>query len=760
MSVQLRRNLFASSILVGALVAGAAHAQTAARPATAVVEEVIVTAGRVESALSKTPIAVTAVTGADLTSEGITNPTQLSDMVPNLSIVRGNGLQITIRGVTSTDGTEKGDPSASFLLNGLYIARPQAQEVAFYDIERVEVLRGPQGTLYGRNTTAGVINVLTATPKFDFSSSFDLTVGNYDTLQATGVVNMPLSDSFAVRIAANYDARENYVKQAVPQIFTTPKAKDVASIRVSALYRPTDNFQFKAVFDASKIQDYQVGPATGNFFVVPFAAPPAGLAGPNPVYVDRGPDTQLTKIYADAHQGSNDDDTWGVLGEATYNLTDNWDVTWLGGYREFHRDDRGSTYFGSATSPTGAVLSSAVYPNFFRGDYSQNSQEVRVAYASDKLKAQLGAYYFREEYDIAFFIRDFISTTPGTRGYFFGFPQGGYAKTTGVFGQATYSLTDAFRLTAGVRTTSDDKERIGATSFRGALTDPTNFAAGDSLNNAAQQTSKVTWKVGADFDLTDATLLYGTVSTGYKAGGFNDGCLAGQPGCNAPRPAEALFYQPETITAYEVGAKTRLMDGRLRLSTSYFHYDYQNLQLSQLTNACGAPCQVTTNAAKALVDGIELESVLAIDENNRLDFSATWLDARYEDWPVLPTYNLAGAKLDRSPEWAFNAGYSYTQPLANGASLIAGIRTRYSAKYAFFTQTLRAQFWQPSFTKTDLSLTYDSGAQWSVQGYVRNVENTIELTAAGVGGGFPGLNNGGAGISEPRTYGVRLNASF
>ncbi|MEY2927150.1 MAG: hypothetical protein RL367_1627, partial [Pseudomonadota bacterium] len=159
--------------------------------------DIIVTATRFETLSSKTPIAVTAISGDALRTAGITNPTALGDQVPSVMINRNNGLQITIRGVTSADGTEKGDPSAAFMSDGIYIARQQAQEVSFFDISRVEVLRGPQGTLFGRNTTAGAVNLITNRPNLDgVSGSVDAAYGNYNTLQATAVVNAPVSESF------------------------------------------------------------------------------------------------------------------------------------------------------------------------------------------------------------------------------------------------------------------------------------------------------------------------------------------------------------------------------------------------------------------------------------------------------------------------------------------------------------------------------------------------------------------------------------
>jgi iron complex outermembrane receptor protein len=214
------------SVAVAALSLGSlpAHAQadaaTAAQSAVAPQDsqvapgDIVVTAQRTSSLASKTPVALTAVTGDSLIASGVTNPTQIADTVPNVSIDRanGNGLQITVRGITSSDGTEKGDPSAAFMQDGIYIARPQAQEASFFDIARVEVLRGPQGTLFGRNTTAGLVNIITNLPTFDFGGRVDATYGNYNQVQSTAVINVPASETVAFRAAVNYDRRDSFIK--------------------------------------------------------------------------------------------------------------------------------------------------------------------------------------------------------------------------------------------------------------------------------------------------------------------------------------------------------------------------------------------------------------------------------------------------------------------------------------------------------------------------------------------------------------------
>jgi len=199
----------------------------------------------------------------------------------------------------------------------------------------------------------------------------------------------------------------------------------------------------------------------------------------------------------------------------------------------------------------------------------------------------------------------------------------------------------------------------------------------------------------------------------------------------------------------------------VRLNGNIFHYDYKGLQLTQVSSVCGGPCSITRNAAAAKIDGVELEAVISPSERNRFDISMTYLDARYSDYQIVPGVNFAGKRLDRSPRWVVSAGYSYTLPLADGSTLAAGVRTRVSDEYYLLSTSLRAQFRQPGFTKTDLTLTYSApDDKWFIQGFVKNLEDNITVSSATTVAAFPGLNNGTAQFADPRTYGVRAGFKF
>lgn len=732
--------------------------------------DIIVTATRFETLASKTPIALTAVSGDALRTAGITNPTNLGDQVPSVMINRNNGLQITIRGVTSSDGTEKGDPSAAFMMDGVYIARQQAQETSFYDISRVEVLRGPQGTLYGRNTTAGAVNLITNRPTFDkIKGNLDVAYGNYNNTQVGGAINVPVTENLAVRGAFNFDHRDSFLKAGanLSGLNLSP-FKDNISGRLQALLK-FDGGELLVRGDYNEMRGITSNALpTSNFY--------SGYTTNTvmPVYTANGKsNAQLLTLNAPTADGLPKVSAANDLrrNNAAYGLDVDFKydfgavtLNYLGSYREFKRHEGNYSYYG----PVNAVNIGGMAPNKFDGWYWQNSQELRLSTnGTGPVRAQAGIYYFKERADIQLFIYDRtngatgLRFTPNQTGFVFGFPQH-YVMSSSVagFGQVTYSPTEKLHITAGARYTKDEKARTGAT-VQCAYTSACN-TTGDIVtpNIAKRQYEKATWKVGVDYNLNAATMLFGTVSTGYKAGGFNDGCEAGTAvGCTLP--ASTLYYQPETLTAYEIGAKARLFDNKLRLNFSAFHYNYNNLQLTQVGPFCagGTQCTQTTNAASAKVDGIEAEAVYNIVKNGKLDVQLSLLDARYGTFypnaATYPTLNLANTRLDRSPTTTLTVGYTHTVPLANGGEIIAGVRSKYSSSYNMLALSIYSRFVQPSYTQTEVNVTYNSpNKTYYVQAYGKNLENNLLVTAVGAG------VNGTLQVSDPLMYGVRAGFKF
>ncbi len=726
--------------------------------------EIIVTATRDTTRASKTPVALAAIKGDTLTAQGITNPLNLAELVPNISINRAGtnqvGLQVTIRGVTSTDTTDKGDPSAAFMLDGIYLARPQAQEVSFFDVDRVEVLRGPQGTLFGRNTTAGLVNIITNRPVIGaVKGSLEADYGSFDQLRLTGMINLPVGDKVAIRAAANLDRRDTYMI-AGPRFTSAldPFKKNISG-RLSGLL-DLGQGQLVLTGDYASLEGSIVNQLpVSNFYEAGYNV----NNGITPLYTGN----RLTAKQLRMQNGINstpthqDSYTWGASADLKYDLGPV-TLNYLGSYRRLRRVENGVAIPDASTFPNSIAL-----PIRFRGKYWQNSQELRLSTnGTGPLKAQVGGYYFKESSQTLNYYEG--GSTPrtsliaaGQPGYIFGFPQNPtVAESWAGFGQMTYAILPTLRLTAGGRYSSDLKYRNGFTvTCRSLACDQTSAATNSDVrrpNIARRRFSRVTWRAGFDFDVGPTTMAYGTVSTGYKAGGFNDGCLVGvAPLCTITQDA-GLYYKPETLTSYEAGVKMRLLNNALTMNLAAFHTDFQNIQLAQfLDAACGGPCTVTTNAAAAKIDGVELEAVIRPGPNTRFDFSTTWLNARYTKFLPRPDTDWAGRKLDRAPQLAATAGVTQTILLGNGGNLEGNVRTNVSDSFFLASLPTRKQFRVPGYTKTDLVLTYNApGKSWYLQGYLKNIENNVVVSSVATGN-FALVN-----YMDPRTYGVRAGVKF
>jgi iron complex outermembrane receptor protein len=331
------------------------------------------------------------------------------------------------------------------------------------------------------------------------------------------------------------------------------------------------------------------------------------------------------------------------------------------------------------------------------------------------------------------------------------------ARSKAVFGQATVRLADGLRATAGARYTEDDKARTGYIGYQRAQAFD---AATDrrELNAGRIATDKTTWRLGLDYDLAPATLVYGSIATGYKAGGFNDGCAAGdvQGGIGCPedsaRPAATLTYRPETVRAYEAGVKTRFWDRRASLNVAVFHYDYHNLQLSNVAMVGGQPRYETTNAGEASIRGLEADGQVLATPADRFTYALTLLDAHYVSYTPDGVHSWAGVKLDRTPARTLSLGWEHRLRLAGGA-LVAGVSTRASASYLLGVPQAGLKYRVPGHTESDLRLGWEpDGKRWSVLARVRNLENEVRPMT---------INSAGLAVpTEPRTADVRFDYRF
>lgn len=691
--------------------AGGVSAQTAAPAADkGKIQEVMVTAQRIAQPASKTPLSLSVVSGDELKAAGAVNASSLTELVPNIQISNNGGATvISIRGVSSADISEKGDPSASFNIDGVNLARPQSAGLAFYDLERVEVLRGPQGTLYGRNATAGAINLITNKPVAKFEGNAAIEIGNYDSVKLDAMLNTKINDVLSVRGAIARSKRDGYLR-STQNFSTNYDDDDSLSGRLHALFKFNPDLTLLLSADASTVK----GSGAGN---VPYQT-----------YLNQSGKAQRTATPS--VQGFMDNQASGFSGELKANVAIG-EITYQLARRNFDRNE--DMAFGQAAS--GVANADFRYI----ADYTQTSHELRLASAFGQWKTIGGLYWFKEQSAIDARVFNF----PGL-GLLTFIQNPTISASKAVFGEATYSPSPDLHLVAGVRRTNDDKSRKGFSQYG----NPVFFS---SVNDAAVDYAQTTGKLGVDYALAKHTMLYASVSTGYKAGGFNDGTMASN---------RFLTYDPEHLSAAEVGLKGRFLDNRLQLNAAAFMYDYKDLQLTAaaVDPATGAIASQTLNAASASVRGVELEGKYVLGSAGRINFSGTYLDAHFKTYMPKPTIDWSGNRLEKSPKATLGLGYSYDWDLDNGATVGAHIGTRYTASYVINDYANARQVTQDAFSRSDLNLNYSPrGDKWTLQAYVRNIENETVMTGyLPPSGGRPATAN----LAPPRTFGLRVLANF
>lgn len=719
---------------------------------------ITVTAQKVPEAAIKAPIALTAISGEDLKAAGINNAVDLAESVPNVWIsVDTNKAQIAIRGVTNNDMTEKGDGSAAVHLDGVYISRPEAQLGGFFDLQRVEVLRGPQGTLYGRNATAGALNVITNKPSKKLEGKVGIELGNYGLLRTDGMVNVPISEMFQLRAAVTTAKRETYLLKGPNTSLELSSPDDIAG-RLHLL--TTFSKDTSLLLTAEHQHAGGIGPTPvpiTNFFDgtpagrLPFSPAGRGNNLLNPVYVDRGSDAQRTAAWEFAtvwRPGS------ALAGQPVQAKTDqNIDIL-RGEFKTALGAGIDLNYQLAQVKLDGETISLG---NFFGfpfltrslGNSKSTSHELRLSRAEGSLRWVAGAYLFDESIkrDTNFYT---YVTLPNGNPLTVNLPfkPAVENKSKAVFGQATWSVLPGTRLVTGLRYTRDNKSGIDPLGGTAAAAGQTTSTA--AYNKAVEYTN-TSYRLGLDHDLTRNVMVYGSVATGYKSGGFND------------KPTSPN-YKPESLRAIELGVKGRFFDNRLQLTAGVFDYDYSDLQLGAVECPDGTPAScgaITKNAAKARIRGAEFEGWLNVGDSGRVNFGLALTDAKFKDYKPVdrpvnnPTLvvDWSGQRLDKAPPVTLNLGYTHVLPLASGADISMTVGTRYTGKYSISTSDENGiRYEQPGSRKSDLSVTYTSpSGKFSLQAYVKNIEDTITI-----GSRVPGSFT----ASDPRTFGVRGTLTF
>ena len=705
----------------------AADADAPAASSGDALQEIVVTAQHKEENAQSTPIAMS-VYGADALKENnIVDMAGLSTFAPDVNFSESEGSPIiTVRGISSLDVTENGDPAVAVNTDGFYVNRPYGLDATMYDIDRVEVLRGPQGTLNGRNAIGGAINIVTAQPTDTFAAYTSISYGNYNALNVQGMVNLPLSDTVQLRAAFLSVSHDGYRNNA-PQ----PDADDAdnKSGRVELAFEPIENFRGLVTVQYTNEGGY--GDSLQN---IPYIYTSAGALDHN---LPPGINPYTFPI---ATQPSLSMDDRLTRFNFTYDLGSVL-LTALGGYDHMewhHASDESST----DNNPQVQTFVQNEFPNTFNG-------ELRAASKGDgRFQWQVGTFYFQEHSHLVSYSG--APTADGTYNEFFGFVYSTSSHSTAGYGQASYLLTDDLKLTAGVRYTSDFK---GETGYYGDLT--AGPSSGYSYQAGSSSSTKTTYHLALDYSVTAKNLVYAKVDTGYKAGGFNFG--------GAP-------YNPETVTAYEVGSKNRFLEDTLQWNTAAFLEDDTGQQVQTyafLSN--GLPEALTENAGKARIWGVETDFIYKVPYLGTLNATVDYLHARYTDFisiadPSDPTAHgnvqLAGNTPPQSPALSGQAGLEHGWEAFHG--IVTGrIQTKVQSpsNFSFYNFPDTAQ---KGYTMSDAFLSYEpaqasSGAHWKITAYVKNLTNSAVFSTAQEDTyayaytyqWFP-----------PRTYGLRFETSW
>jgi iron complex outermembrane recepter protein len=722
------------ALLVGSAVSSTgALAQSSTNDNT--LAEVIVTAERISTRESKTPISMEVLGQNELASKGIMDFVTLSQQDPTLNFDTGNGGGFfTVRGISGAGGV---GPAVPIAFDGFYYNLNYIFNNVLYDTNRVEVLRGPQGTLFGRNASGGLINVVSNEPTKVFGGYGDLTLGNFSEVNAEGALNLPVSDTVQFRVAfasAQHAAYRSLVFGGV-----AADDESATSGRAKLAMQPTEHLNLLLTFQATHVG----GAGTAdNIFVMP------GDANFFPTHAAIPLTTYDTKVYNVAFASSVRLDDQLMQWRVVYdNLPFGMSVTYLGGYDALTYEHLTPLVSNDAVLlppiPSNFPISSTAELSQTQNPRTQN-EELRLTSASDqRLTWQAGVFYFRTH--IGSDEQHFRDLATPSAPDIVAFPFNDNQWSTAAYGQASYHIGDV-ALSGGLRYTRDYVSREDKLS------------PGDGIIPALQSVkfSKTTWHLGADWNPTNRNLLYAKIDTGYRSGGFN---------VFVPPPPAVLStiepYNAEYVTAYEVGSKNRLLEDRASFNVDAFYMNYKGEQLSS-SNGGGT---FIVNAASTKIYGIEAQLVALWEPIARFDLNATFLHARFDSQVFTNAlgqqYNIGGNELTQSPPISLTAGIEHSWPIKMGKLTVRG-ETKYQAgQYYDFYNFPDSH--QPAFTNSTAHLRFDSAdGHWSTDLFVRNIENSKVISDESESFSppliMPGAYN--VGFQAPRTFGVRIHADF
>jgi iron complex outermembrane receptor protein len=718
-------------VLALALLAAGATGARAAEPVG--LEEILVTATKTgETVLQVTPISITAFDAAMLERAAITDVKDLVGLTPGLTVGQNSAwAQVYIRGVGTNNVFPGSDTSSTVHLDGVYLARPMMVFNDFVDAERIEVLRGPQGTLYGRNSAGGTINIVTRSPDNEVRAKASAEYGNFESVRLTGSASGPLiEDRLFAGVAMMTSNRDGYVRNLSDSSDDSRlDDDDTDALLVKLRFLVADHVDVTLAADWVSKDDTgpQDKPALVDVTGAPIPLPP----GFEPT------------VIADAHtinspgEHVRDVENHGVSATISADLRHGLSLKSITAYRAL---DAFLTTDTDYTEVPGVV--STIWE-----EQNQFSQELQLNGRTDRLTWVAGAFYFHEEDQLVGDIN------PQLAGIFvFGTPDFHALLTADVetdayaaYAQGSYAINERLTATAGLRYSYEEKKvhQVSSLDVGGLMTIP-QFDSTDHDDWKAW-----TPKLGLDYRIDDEIMAYVSVTRGFKSGGFN---------FSAQQPS----FDPEFLTSYELGLKSEWLNHRLRVNLGAFYYDYSDLQVQSFVLEAGGASQVeTTNAADATVKGLELEFTARPIEELDLSVGIAYLDAAYDRYdcasraadPPGTCRDVSGNSLNNSPTWQVGLAGQWTRNIGDWGAVFVRAEFQWTDEQ-YFTAINDVMMSQGSYELVNAraGLNFlDTG--WSVVLYGRNLGDTTYYNAAADFSPFGVTRT----LNPPRTFGIQVN---
>ena len=721
----------------GATLLGASPVASAQMTESEPIEEIVTTARRREETLQEVPLAITVMSGDDLERIGAADIVSVAQTSPNvtLEVSRGTNTTLTafIRGVGQQDPVAGFESGVGLYVDDVYFNRPHAAVLDLYEVDRIEVLRGPQGTLYGRNTIGGAIKYVTRRLPADAEAKIRFSAGTYSQFDGLFAGSIPLTDTFRVGGAMAKFKRDGFGENLnVPG--WENYSKDVFGTRITLEWDATDNLFFRLAGDYTNDSS---DPKAGHRLLV-------GAVSGAPI-LDDVFDTRAGLVVPEQ-----DVEAHGVSLVAEWNINDNWTLKNIFASR---RDETFSPIdFDSL--PVDDLDVPVNYTN------EQLSEELQLLYAGDRLNGIVG-YYFLDanafnEFDVILGPLGALIGVPGLNANTLGDVD---TDTWSLFADFTYDLSDTLSLSVGGRYTSDERtSQVLRRTFAGGLSPifggSAVVVATTSDFNGSEEWNEFSPRVSLAWAPSDSHNLYFSYSEGFKGGSFdpraqttgapdldNDGTVSEQ------EIFDFMMFDPETVTSYEVGVKSTLLDNRLVTSLAVFFGDYEDVQIPGSvgvdTDGDGINdtfTGVTTNAGKAELPGVEFEGLFRMNDYWSLAWALGWLDAEYKEFIDASGTDVSDqAVFQNTPEWTANATVTFETPMtlfgrSGSFAAITSLTHRDDASQFEFPIPLLDQ---DAFTLFDLSLVWeDDDGHWRLGVHGKNLSDE-EYKVAGYN--FPAL---------------------